>query len=168
MNRIFSPLRHSLMASVCVIALSAPLGAQAAKGVDDFEKLSPEQRHERIEKMSDKEREAFHADKKEKWKKMTREEKLTFVEKKHAEHSERFKEKWAKMSDAEKVTFVEEKFNKMRKRHEERWAKMSDDEKIEVVEKRMEKRGKHGKGPHEGGPGKGEHDGPPPHDMPGF
>ena len=111
-------LIYSLTAAALLTGTTAPAFAQ--------DNMTPEQRRERYEQMSQQERAKFHSERREEWQKMSQAEKLKIIEKKRAERIQHMNEKWNKMSDEEKIKHVESMFN--REHFKKHGGKFADDD----------------------------------------
>ncbi|MCI5049358.1 MAG: hypothetical protein MRY32_03395 [Rickettsiales bacterium] len=99
-------LKHLLILTCSVLALNAaPAYAEHHEGG----------MREKIKNMSPEERAAFHKERKEKWEKMSKEEKLQTIEEKRQKRLEKMEERWESMSDDEKIKHVEQKMERRKK-----------------------------------------------------
>lgn len=100
-----------LAITALTVSLTAfqPALAEHHEGDADLSKTMP---REKYKEMSDEERQKFHEERKAKWESMSKEEKLSTIEKRRAEKKAKMEEKWNSMSDDEKIGFVEKKMKK--------------------------------------------------------
>jgi hypothetical protein len=71
---------------------------------------------EEFKKMTKEEKQAYRAEKKAEWAKLSKDEKLKVIEEKRAKRLERMDKEWKSMSDDEKIKFVEERHERRKNR----------------------------------------------------
>lgn len=102
-KKLFFALTAALIA-IAPVANHAAAADQTAK-------------HERFKNMTPEQREKLRAEHKAKWDAMTKQEKVDFLNKKHAERAAKgkeFNDKWSKMTDDEKIAKHEERMKRHR------------------------------------------------------
>lgn len=126
-----------LTALVAGFALLAP-AVSMAQSIDELREMSPEERHEYIQSLSQEERQALAEQRRERWEAMTPEERDA-ARKQREENRAAMREHWESLSEEERAAAREQRRERMEQRRET-WENMSDEEKAAARQHMRERR----------------------------
>jgi hypothetical protein len=112
MKKLLTIAALSLFIATPALAESAP-----AKPVPVKSEITKDEKPN-FRKMSKEQKQKFFAEKEAAWAKMSREEKLAELNKRHEERAAKMQANWAKMSDDEKLEQHDKRIAYAKKRHE--------------------------------------------------
>lgn len=129
-----------LIVALSGLALLAP--AAFAQSIDDLKEMSPEERREYVQGLSDEQRQALKAEQKARWDSMSDEERKAArreMNERRQLNRDAMRQKWDSMSDEEREA-ARAKRQAQREQHRETWNNMSDEEKAAARSQMRERR----------------------------